>query len=415
MIARNWLYALAFLLVCRPVSAEPQSALSLDEAVRIALDANDPTVTRFDEQAAAFGDRAVADAQLPDPQLRFNFANWPTDSFDFSQEPMTQVQMGLRQSFPRGRTLKYASEQRQAQAKAARSGGDLQKHQIILDVRQRWLQLFFWKGARLSVQQSYNAIAELLEVIQVVVSTGRQTSQDVLRAELELSLLEDRLVDIDRQTETAAADLARLVGPETASRPLPVKMPLLTAPNDYRMLRDSLVDHPSVRVEDARIEAQDKGVDIARQQYFPGFSIDAQYGLRSDQRSDFASIGVTLDVPIFTGKRQDRQVSAAKRDRQAARLDRDAQILELERRLQQTFADWRRLGERVELYQKVVVERAAETSEASINAYQSGVTDFPELIRARLAELDAELTLLQLEVQRGQAAAVLLFLEGERR
>lgn len=415
MIARNSLYAFALLLVCQPVLADQRNALSLDEAVRIALDANDPTVTRFDEQAAALKDRAVADSQLPDPQLRVNFANWPTDSFNFSQEPMTQVQMGLRQSFPRGRTLKYAGEQRQAEAKAARSGGELQEHQIILDVRQRWLQLYFWKGARLSIQQSYNAIAELLEVIEVVISTGRQTSQDVLRAELELSLLDDRLVDIDRQTETGVADLARLIGAENASRQFSMEIPTLAAPDDFQRLRDRLVSHPSVRIEDARIESQDRGIDIARQQYFPGLSIDAQYGLRSDQRSDFASIGVTVDVPIFTGKRQDKRVSAAKRERQAARLDRDAQILELERRLRRTFADWQRLGERVELYQKVVVERAAETSEASINAYQSGVADFPELIRARLAELDAELTLLQLEVQRAQAAAILLFLEGERR
>jgi outer membrane protein TolC len=76
-------------------------------------------------------------------------------------------------------------------------------------------------------------------------------------------------------------------------------------------------------------------------------------------------------------------------------------------------ADWEQLKERVALYQGVVLERAKETSEATLNSYQSGVSDFPELVRARLAELDAELKLLRLKADRVKAQAQLLFLEGE--
>ena len=47
----------------------------------------------------ALGESAVAEAELPDPQLRFGALNVPTDSFDLDQEPMTQVQIGLRQQF----------------------------------------------------------------------------------------------------------------------------------------------------------------------------------------------------------------------------------------------------------------------------------------------------------------------------
>ena len=65
------------------------------------------------------------------------------------------------------------------------------------------------------------------------------------------------------------------------------------------------------------------------------------------------------------------------------------------------------------LYNKVVIQRAADTTDASLTAYTAGVSDFAELIRSRLAQLDNELTLLRLRVDRAQAHARLLFLAGK--
>ncbi|RMF01339.1 MAG: hypothetical protein D6773_10215 [Alphaproteobacteria bacterium] len=236
-----------------------------------------------------------------------------------------------------------------------------------------------------------------------------------MRAELELSILDDRLVDVERRIEMARADLARLVGREPAQRPLHAALPVLPAPASPEALRALLAEHPSVSVEDARIEARERQIDIARQQYKPGWSLDVAYGVRGGNRPDFATVGVLVDLPFFTSKRQDRDVAAARRERQAARLERDARLLELNKALERVYADWTRLGERIGLYEHVVIARAAGTSEAALEAYRSGVSDFAELVRARLAELDAELTLLRLRVSRAQAQAQLLYLEGETR
>ena len=61
----------------------------------------------------------------------------------------------------------------------------------------------------------------------------------------------------------------------------------------------------------------------------------------------------------------------------------------------------------------MVINRADETSLASLDAYRNRVADFPELIRSRLAVLDAELTLIRLQTNYLQAQSRLLFLEGE--
>lgn len=420
-LARRWACALLAAMVLPGGHSAAQTPLSLDEAVHIALAAKDPTVVRFEERALALDDRAVSDSQLPDPKLNLGLLNFPTNSFRYTQEPMTRVQVGVKQAFPRGKTLSLTRKRREAEARAERAKFDLQERQIALDTRTAWLELYYWLGARGIVADSRQAVSELIEVAISIFATGRQTSQDVLRAELELSLLDDQVVDVERRIEMARADLLRLIG-EDALRPLPAPQEGLGAgsrgfalamPAPPEILRERLSFHPSVSVENARIRARERDIDIAKQQYKPGWSANVGYGARGGDRADFASVGIALDIPLFTGKRQDRRLAAAKRQRQVARLDRDARLLELNEMLDRGFADWSRLGERVDLYEKAVVLRAANTTEAALGAYRSGVSDFAELIRARLAELNVELKLLRLIANRGQAQARLLYLDGE--
>ncbi|MEO1136623.1 MAG: TolC family protein [Pseudomonadota bacterium] len=388
--------------------------IGLDEAVEIALDANDPTVVRFEERAEALDERAIADSQLPDPQLRVGLANFPVDTFDFEQEAMTQVQVGMRQSFPRGKTLSKTREKRYAQAAGERAGGLLQELQIALDTRSIWLELYYWYGARETVRESREAVAELVDVIEASFATGVQSNQDLLRAELELSLLDDRAVEVERQIEALTAELARLIGEGPARRELPSAFPNLTALTSRQAIEDALARHPSILMENARIDASNSDVDIARQEYKPGFSLDIGYGGRGGNRPDFASAMIVFDVPLFTKDRQDRRVSAARKNRSAARMDRAAKLLELKKRLDLTYANYARLGERVELFERVVVNRASANADAALDGYQNQVADFAELIRSRLAALDTELKLRRLRVDRAQAQSQLLFLTGER-
>lgn len=407
------LAAIFVLGVVEPEIAWADEQLGLNEAVAIALGANDPTVARYEERAVALEDRAVSDSQLPDPQLRVGLANFPVDTFDFEQEPMTQVQVGLRQSFPRGRTLSKTRGRREAEATGERAAGRLQELQIALDTRSTWLELYYWLGARHTVAESRAAVAELVDIVKTAYATGVQSNQDILRAELELSLLDDRAVEVERRIEASKAELARLVGQNAAARRFPAAFPMLPPPPARSMIEDGLVAHPTVGIDDARIEVSDRDVDIARQAYQPGWSLDVGYGGRGGGRADFASAMIVLDIPLFTADRQDRRVSAAQRDRAAAQLDRSAKLLELKKVLDRTHADWLRLGERVELFERVVLNRATANAEAALDGYQNRVADFAELIRSRLAALDTELQLRRLKVDWAKAQARLLFLARE--
>jgi len=77
------------------------------------------------------------------------------------------------------------------------------------------------------------------------------------------------------------------------------------------------------------------------------------------------------------------------------------------------YADWSRLGERVALYESRLLKESHANTQASLNAYQSGVTEFTTLMRAYMTDLDMQLDALRVRVDRARSQAGLLYLAGE--
>lgn len=387
--------------------------LTLPEAVTLAFERADPTLVRHDERAAALRHRAVASAQLPDPQVRFGLVNWPAESFDYEREPMTQIQAGIRQQFPRGNSLAIMAERKQAEATTETARRALQTRELARATRRAWLELWYLAHADDIAGQSRDAVSQLVEAVQASFATGLQSNQDLLRAELEQSLIDDRALELKRQAGLRRADLTRLIGSAAAVRPVARELPVwpgtLTAPAiDMR-----LVNHPAMAVEDAVIAVRGHDVELAHTQYDPGFALEAGYGARGAGRADFVSVILTVDVPLFTAKRQDQVLAASEQERTAAQFDRDAVLLSLSQQLVRAHADAERLNERIALYGRVVVKRAEEAAAAALDGYQNQVSDFAELIRARLTALDTGLKLRRLETDHGLAQAELIYLLGE--
>ncbi|MCF6292246.1 MAG: TolC family protein [Robiginitomaculum sp.] len=391
-------------------AAIAQTPLSLEEGVTIALQSNDPSVGLLEKRALALEDRAVSDSQLPDPVFSTRIMSVPLSSFDINREGMTQLSLGVRQAFPKGQTRALTREKRLAEALVQRKTKVLRNREIALQTRTFWLELYYWRQARAITEQTLTKVEELGTISEANYASGKGGAQNVLRIDLEKSLLQTRLVDLDRKADMAKADLSRLIGIANAARPLDEQLPSLPQLPAADKMQAELIHHPSVKVYDAQLQAHDRQVDIANEQYKPGFAVDAAYGLR-DSRSDFGSIGVSYSIPLFKKNRQDRVLSATKNLRGSTRLARDVQLLELNRALGRSFADWARLGESIALYENDVIDRAADTAEAALFAYENETADFAELVRAELAVLDAELTLIRLRVDRTKSHAKLMFLE----
>jgi outer membrane protein TolC len=106
-------------------------------------------------------------------------------------------------------------------------------------------------------------------------------------------------------------------------------------------------------------------------------------------------------------------VAASLEKSSAAQYEKDDKLRLLKRMYEKDLHLWKRLGERAELYRNSLLSSAQNNSRASLNAYQSGVTEFNTLMRAQITELDVRLEDLRVRVDRAITQARLLYITGD--
>ncbi len=109
---------------------------------------------------------------------------------------------------------------------------------------------------------------------------------------------------------------------------------------------------------------------------------------------------MSLSVPLFTANRQDREYSAAVSKREAIKTEKWQILRQLKAGFETARAQLANLNERKDLYENQLLPQMAEQAEASLTAYTNDDGDFAEVVRARIAELNAKIDALNIEVDR---------------
>ncbi len=424
------LSALAFLpalLLCS--NSATALELSLREAIQIAQ-SNDPWIegSRYRQQALAA--QSTAAGALPDPMVTAGFANLPTDTFDFNQEPMTQFSVGVSQALPRGNSRALRREQLatlSAQHPYQRAD---RRARVEAQVSVIWLDA--WRAAETIrlIEKDSDLFLQLVDIAQsnYVNSLKGTRQQDLVHAESELTRLEDRLLVLREEREIALAKLqqwlqnsaAAAVGspgyelPRQLSDIKPLAPQFLTAtqsPGPQSLAR-ALEHHPALQTVTRRLEASSTAIKLAEQQYRPEWRLSASYGYRDDdplgqRRADFFSFGVSFDLPIFTSSRQDQKVISATATTESIRTEKALLLRKMIAEITTLQARLQRLNERQQLYQSRLLSDMRAQVESALEAYTNDDGDFAEVVRARIAQLNTRIAAIDIEVNRQKTLAEL--------
>ncbi|NNK31861.1 MAG: TolC family protein, partial [Xanthomonadales bacterium] len=261
------------------------------------------------------------------------------------------------------------------------------------------------------------ALADVLEITEDYYATGRVQQQDVLQAAVELAKVEDRATRIAQAEEQARTRLATWIG-EAAYGNLAGDWPALPAPGPLQAVREELRGHPRISALEKQVSAAETGVELARQRYKPEFALDLTYGGRSganpdgSSRTDLLTFMVVMDIPLFRKNRQDRVVAAQVAESSAALFHRDDMLRRLSAEAEFHAATHAKQRARIELFESRLLPEAAYSSEASLGAYQSSLSDLTTLLRTQLTEFDLQLEHARLQAELRKTAARLLYLQG---
>lgn len=407
--------------------------LSLESAVK-AAQLNDPWLVKSQHSQDAVKSMSVAAGTLPDPKISLALANLPTDTFEFDQEPMTQLKVGVAQMFPRGDTLALKKKQLEIMGAQFPFQRQDRKAKVVIMVSKLWLEIYKTQESIALIEKDRPLFEQLADIAEASYSSalGRTRQQDLIRAQLELTRLNDRLTRLTLKKETLIENLSgwlstnfrheymnnqaagsmpvlwsRLLLPTVLPNITLLNEPLSTADreSDPQVLYNYFSQHPSVIALEYKIKANDTAIDLAKQKYKPEWGINASYSYRDDarngmDRADFLSFGVTFDVPLFPRNRQDKQVESAISQAESVKAEKWLLIRKMIADFEKFKIQLLRLDERQKLYQQDLLPQMHEQAEASLTAYTNDDGDFAEVVRSRIAELNSLIDHLSIQVER---------------
>jgi outer membrane protein TolC len=295
------------------------SGLSLEKAVLVATE-NDGWIKSSKLVESAYRDEAVSHSSLPDPTLSLGFANLPSGNFDFNQENMTQFKVGFTQRFPGGDSLEVKSRKSLLLA-------DINPHMranrtahLSMIVSHLWLDSFLALKSISLIESDRYLFEQLVEITtsRYQSAMGKARQQDVVRAQLELTKLEDRLTNLRMNYDINRQLLAEWLPFDNQFQPLFEQLPQLIDMSELSVvsIQHAIRKHPQLLISDSNIGIRQAEIDLVKEEYIPDWALNVSYGYREDspsglERDDFVSLGVSFDLPLFTSNRQDRSLSAA--------------------------------------------------------------------------------------------------------
>jgi cobalt-zinc-cadmium efflux system outer membrane protein len=391
------LWALAPALALPAHADDAAVPLPLAEAEQLAL-TRQPLLEAQRATVRAARERSVAMRQLPDPVLIAGVQNLPVngmDRYSLSADSMTMTGVGLMQEFPlpAKRRLRGQAEALMADAGDARLAA--LERAVRRDTAMAWIDAWFpERAAELARAMAVEAERERLAA-DIAYRAGRAPQADLLAADVELEMIRDRERRLAQEAAEAREKLARWTGaPVDAVSP---DVPTLPEPPALDALLAALNRHPELAEAGFEVASAESALALAREMYWPDWRVEAMYGWRPDF-DEMVTVQVGIDLPVFTGKRQDREAAAAGQQLAATQSTRDDMARQLRAMAAGAYRAWSQARLRLARYDEAIVPRANARAEAALAAYRGGKTELAAVLAARRSALDASLMRLELQM-----------------
>ncbi|PNN05588.1 copper transporter, partial [Vibrio vulnificus] len=389
--------------------------------------ANDASRKQIFAQSQAMRESGVAASTLMDPKLKVGFGGLPVDSFKFDEDPMTNISVGLMQQFERGSTLELQSKKASQQADGMALQVAAREREVANGITQLWLELGYQQQAERVLLENQRLMRELESFISTNYSIGKSEAQDLLNAQLQVSQLEEKLQANQQMQRRILSQMSEWLGSEWLYQQRDLKASnqlnwdalerLLSASSTTQHFAQ-LAQHPMVQMANANIAVSQTQVELAQQSYTPQFGVEVMYAYRQannmkgEPASDLVSAYLTMDIPLFTGNRQDRAHAAAQYQVGAAQSQKDLLLAQMNAKVNALLVDRSNLEQRLERYQNTLLEQAKARTKAVERGYQNSTAQFNDVIAATRDELAVELESQRLLTDLNQVNSNLAMLLG---
>jgi TolC family type I secretion outer membrane protein len=402
-----------------PGTAAPVGKLTLDQCLEIAV-RRSPAITAADSSVNAAGARLGQARSAYYPQVGLTGSATRASSYldpTNSAQNFYQGNATVNQTFfDFGRTPSQVRIQR-LNEDASRSDRRDTVSQVVFGVKQGYYSLLQAEKNREVAKETVKLASDQLDQARGFFDAGVKSKYDVTQAEVNLSNANLALIRAENAVQIARVTLKNAMGaPDMPDFAIEDTLAFLKNTISFDdAVQQAYSKRPDLLALQARRDASQESVSLARSGHFPVLTGNASYFRSDDQfvpEKSGWSAGVLLTVPLFNGFLTSNQVKEARENLNAARANEETLRQSILLDVQQAYLNLRALEDGVAVAE-LTVRLAQENYDIANGRYNAGVGSPLDVTNALVGLANAKTNYIAALANYKVAEAALLKAMGE--
>ena len=262
---------------------------------------------------------------------------------------------------------------------------------------------------------------QFVDIAQSKYQVGQGLQQDVLLAQLELSKLLDNMLSLQAARDGVRARLNSLID-RSADQPInltviPVdSLPLLKKERDLFAFADA--HRALLAVKRESVEAAQSRLALAKKDFYPDFNVGAFYSVRDDMpngqdRADFLSLRLSMNLPIFTDSKQQKAVDQRNKEVLQKKFSLRDTANRVHSEISVAYSQYLKSRQQVQLFKTGIIPQARQTVASMLAGYQVDKVDFLNLVRSQITLYNYETQYWKALTEANQTLAQLIAVVGK--
>lgn len=366
--------------------------ITLDALVAEALEKS-PEILAARRKFDAATKRPSQVSTLPEP--KFNLTNFgvghPASALNRSE--FAYVGIGVSQEFPFPGKLSLMRAMARKEADSERQIVLDAELRVISRLKQAYYDLYYNHKAIEIVEKNRDLLDKFTKIAEAKYRVGSGIQQDVLKAQVEISTLMQRLEMIGQQKGSLEAFINSLLNRPVSmelGKPAQVNKSELNRPLD-ELLRLARENAPRIRGRQELLDSNAFALNLARKEYMPDFGASFQYQKTGSFYPDYYMATFEVKVPLYFWRKQRLGVEEAATRLVQTRHEYQVTSQEISFGVKDQFLIAKTSERLLSMYEQGVIPQAAASLESGLAGYQTGKVDFLTLINNLTVLLNFEM------------------------
>lgn len=363
-----------------PTEQNENGTVTLEDLLRAARE-NNPELKAAMHAAQAKRARIPAEKTLPDPMVIFQSMGDPIPGKLMKGDPSSARTIGVEQEIPFPGKLGLKGKIAEVEAQVEELNHTQVHRKLTSDIKQAYYDLFVIRESMDIVRKDKDLLQNFEQIAEKKYQVGEGIQQDVLKAQVEISRLIDRLVVLDQKRVVSEAQINNLLyRPQGTPVGKPAEFPKAELGHSLdELTKMARNNSTALQTREREINSRQLSVRLAEKQYYPDFSLGFTYFDREDQPEMYGWM-LKATVPLYFWRKQGPELESAKANLMSARMMRENTQSTIESQVKQFYVEASSSDRLVKLYGNAIVPQSSLALDSAIASYQVGKTDFLTLI-----------------------------------